>query len=772
MAFTDTNFVCPATDLRVPLEDRHFVITITDFNHKLYCRDYAGAASSCCYPTCGTAQIATPGTTVSEDNARGTNGRLLDNGGLIEYLLNDHKSDGWAQAIGLDDMLHSVGCPIYTDTDGLRHISCSINSTSRPVFGDCASFDPVFGFKDCPFIWTFSVTAPDDIYKPLCCSAESINVLVPDGGVDPIDGKTWFPKVACMPEWCLQDPSITCAAIFASTCTGPTPCNRHAYLSRNYPIPSSNPAVQKVSILGSAERGIQCNAFYNTVKLQAGERGFFNSESTERAVGNAHAGLIMNEVSAYCADPRYKGYGECACVNAIGASGGQLVNGDENSHLLGVVDPEQIPSMFMQTGPSSFVRVDAYCDPALTPASASWTNLLSYTNASEEIVTFSNACSLSTPWPGGLEYSRSSLNPNRSLFSSTNFGDVVYGFGTESVYELGGLTPSVAMPLHCWLPACVGNSLNGQANNLVFADLFQFTVTCPSICYQYAAGDSVNINNINEGAHIHMGNQFNGCSFNSEKNKRGYPTNPFPYAIQQGCEKLYIQVPSNFSNTFHMSIVNLDLDISSQFSSRTVRVYSNCDYLKFWENGTETLFIDSITLYKYSYGTQIDPTKLDVLKLSVSVNTNGAPDFSTWQNEIGLIDDRGGFQSIPFTLQVLPNVLGAGGTIVPPVACGSGTISANGLLACEVACDCSFSANSLSANCQTGVYTHNEDRFFTVTSLIEEDYGAPFLGKKRVSQSLVDTERTQTTYESMQRLGVLHRLLSAHSALYGQPFHN
>jgi len=302
------------------------------------------------------------------------------------------------------------------------------------------------------------------------------------------------------------------------------------------------------------------------------------------------------------------------------------------------------------------------------------------------------------------------------------------------------------MPLHCWLPACVGTANNGQSNNLVFPDLNAFTKTCPSVCYMYSAGNDVNVNDIDENSFINMGSNFQGCSFDGQ----GYPSAYNPFLIQKGCDALFITAPVNFQGIINMHVSNPTQDNAVALQTRVVQAYSNIPQVSFYNNGVPSLQFNSQTIYKYNSEVVRGNTAFSsTANLKLYVNTSETSAFTSFQSEIVLYDGLNFFQSIPIQLYVYPDFAGSGGSSFSAQVCGniSNFDPTTGAIQCAETCDCSFGSSSVAANCP-----QPDDPLFSFPS--------------RFLHSTFLPGTQLLTTESLRAMGA-EALLRSHIALYG-----
>lgn len=700
-------------DGRQLLNQKTFTFNTPDPNHYTYCNQFQNAGVCLDPHAPGKPQYDTG--LVLKENAI-TLGNTLTCHGLINWKLNSGNA--------LDSELLGIGCPIYTDSTH-RYVKCSFSDdlSTLPSFSGCVeTAAPPFNFlvSDCNFTWTCNLEAPDDAYRTLCCNGKDINVF---SGTDPLTGLAFRGEHMCAPNWCLSDPYLECLDVW-EPCDSTASCGRHSLLTPHSPVSSTDLLLNSIEIIG-ADRGLQCNAFYEEVKVQA-----FNlanvvySNFTESMVRHIQELMIMEK--RHCSDPTTKGNGECACLNGYSNAN---VPVSENG-ILDSYANSAIPRMLVQDSKGKYRRVDAYCEYGPT-----WVDALSYSSGGSW-TTYSNACSSTLFW-SETEYMRPTLNPIGSAFANRNFGDLNIqpdGFGGQ---------PSNAMPLHCWLPACVGTTSNGQSNFLVFNDLYAFTQTCPSVCYMYSAGSSVNVNDVND-SFINIGSNFQGCSFGNQ----GYALNYDPFLLKAGCESLYITAPVNFSGFINLLVSNPTHDNALAFLTRTVNAYSNIQQVQFWNDGVPSLQFASQTIWKYKAEDVLGSAYSSTANLKLYVNTSNTSPWTSFQSEIVLYDEDQFFQSIQVQLYVYPDAAGAGGTSFSAQVCGniSSFNPTTGAIVCSQTCDCEFGASSLSQNCPDI---------------------ASFPFKDRIQLSNTLTGKTVLSAESIRSIGAAQSLLKAHVQLYG-----
>lgn len=600
--------------------------------------------------------------------------------GLVSWKLNENRVEEF------ETRLRNTGCPIYTNSSGYRYTKCSFSNAdlSLPISSNCTDLFLGYTADNCDFSWECSVTAYDQSYRTLCCNGFDVNVF---SGTDPITGLEFRGKDMCAPNWCLSDPNLECEDVYAP-CDSTASCGRHRFLTANSPAPSSDFLLNSIEIIGHGSTGkgyIQCNDIYNEVVAQAYN---YISYSTNNAnvVPKKHMLDVMNIIRKHCSNPLSKGNGECACINGYDQAnvpfGGEL---ESNTTLLGY-QQSSVPFMAVQNANGGYRRVDAYCE-----SGPNWVEPLSFSNQGIW-TTYSNACSSTVFWTN-TEYTRPTLNPIQSVFSSTNFGDVnVSSYGVLAGTE----GPSNAMPLHCWLPACVGSG-NGLQNHLVFPDLNALTKTCPSVCYMYSAGSDVNINDVSGNSFINIGSNFQGCSFDGQ----GYSSAYNPFLLKSGCENLFITAPVNFTGIINLLVRNPTPENSSLLQTRVVKAYSDIPQVSFYNDGAISMIYASKTIYKYDSEAKRGPQFSSTANLQLYVNTSHTSPFTSFQSQILLEDDLNFTQSIAIQLYVYPDTYGSGGSSFSAQVCGNIASFNNltGAIVCSQTCDCTFGASSVSQNC-------------------------------------------------------------------------
>ena len=660
-------------------------------------------------PWCCKGQCAEVNTEVYAENCKvGINGqnRSLYCQDLVEWKLNE----GYDPAF-IATNLYANGCGVTTNsTTGRRETGCAFSGGLPRFNAACSDGDTIFQVKDCDFRWNCAVSQVDQVYKPVCCNATNIDSILDTGvplPIDPYTGQPFDPRVACAPNWCLADPEGECIDLFNASCSTVSECNRHAFLSSNFPIQTQNYLVQSVTIAPSSKNGLQCFNWYFETKRQAQSRTDYNSSPSSQSV-NDRVTSTVNIIKQFCANPETKGSGDCACINAYVQSNVQFAESLAPDALTFQYSSPNaaIPMMLVQAATGQFRRVDAFCSPSNQGEfNRAWIDPIIYTDTSNTTRVISNVCSVTdTFWFNSpLEYTVPSMNPNRNLNSLTNFGDVVVSDDVLESFRNLGQNLNVAMPLHCWHPACTSPFFNFLENSQAFLDLYAFTQTCPDVCYMYSGADVIDIGNeLGSQTFIHINNTFQSCQFVDQNQQHAYQA--FPFALPSGCQQLYIQVPTNFSDTIHLTVTNPENDISQQVQSKTLFAVSNLSPLVgFNSNSSISAIFGPEVLYKYSFSVYSGtPATTDSIVLSITVDTTGMSPFTSFQSEINLTDNSRNTQPIQVQVNVYPDAAGTGGSnTVQAFACGEVDFNpTTGLIECLLPCDCSFGANSTTSPCQ------------------------------------------------------------------------
>jgi len=699
---------CGDDGQRLPLASRFFTWSQQDPNNWDFC---AQGVLGCINPVKAVGQNAVPANDVLPDNTKvNVNGSSvpLNCQNFVDWKLNEGYDPAFAPSA-----LYPIGCGVSTNsTTGRRETGCTFGAQQPKFAAPCPFQNPInfFVVHECQFTWTCPIVTPDESYKAVCCNA--VNVENMGSQTDPYTGLPFNPRNACAPGWCLEDPDGACLDLFNASCSTVTACNRHAFLTENFPVQTNDPLVQTITVNPSVKQGLQCYNWNEVTKNQAAQRSQLSNTSFAPVV-NARVTDTVNIVKAFCANPETKGNGECACINAYTQVSAQFAQSLAPEALTFQYSTDsQIPMMLVQSSGGGYRRVDAFCQPSSQGDSTRpWLDPITYTDANTVTRTISNVCSVTdTFWFNSpLEYTLPTMNPNRNLNSLTNFGDVVNSDDVLESFRNLGQNLNVSMPLHCWHPACTSPFFSFMTNPLVFLDLYAFTQTCPNVCYMNSGGDIVNIlaDISATQSFITINNQFQVCEFAGQNTPFTYQ--PFPFALPSGCQQLYLQVPVNFSDTVHITVTNPQLDISEELQSKTLFAFSNLlPLVAFHSASSITASIGPELIYKYSY-TAYNTTSsvLDTIVLSVSVDTTGMSPFTSFQSEINLTDNSRNTQQIQVQVNVYPDGAGVGSSVsVSPFACGEVEFNTlTGLINCLVPCDCSFGSNSTTPPCQTGTFS-------------------------------------------------------------------
>ena len=525
-----------------------------------------------------------------------------------------------------------TGCTTYRDTNGSLTTGCEFTTNSSSYFKTFSDGAAGTLVQDVIASWTCSVTASDPVYKQACCNVGSPNLLT---GTDPRTGEA-FQNEACDPSWCLSDPLGACANAFQE-CDAISPCHRHYFLS-NIPFPSSDLMVNSLTLLPTNSftpiKGVRCNDWYTETVKQAIQRTTLwtgVTEVTQRVVS------VMNTISGFCGDPKYRGQGECSCFNGYLSHAVPWSNADSGDNLeyqyktrLGETIYQ--PFIVSQDAVGQIRRYDAYC---ADPGNPSFSAPLSFSDHGTW-VTYSNVCSTTAPYSEiETQSAFPTINPAKSIRSLTNYGDVVNYEPTDGAGDsLLGVIETFPMPLHCWLPACVAE---GVPDTAVFRNLWALGVQpCPSICYQVASGDQVSIGG-SGAANAHIHDNFVSCDF-------GYKNSVFPFAYPPACRAMTVDVPANYIGGFTIPFTYGSLDISSTFVTTSLSAVVNSFPMVALVNDTiRTYSITDKIIQKY------DPTNTDVqnvFNLSISIDATHVDPFSSVLSQIVVANNTHEFDSI------------------------------------------------------------------------------------------------------------------------------
>ena len=540
---------------------------------------------------------------------------------LVTTLLNNNNF--------ASTLLAETGCTTYRDANGSLTTGCQF-SAAPAAFKTFTARSGVQAtlVENVIASWTCSVTSSDPVYKTACCNAASSNLIV---GTDPRTGQA-FDSRACDPSWCLSDPDSVCSATF-DVCDAISPCNRHYFLA-NIPLPSSDLMLNSLTLLPTNSftpiKGIRCNQWYAETVKQAVQRTALPAV-TDRVVS------MMNTISGFCGDPRYRGQGECACYNGYLSFGVPWEREDSGDFLENQYDNViggRPPFIVQQDASGQVRRFDAFCSDI---GNSSFSLPLSYSN-NGTFITYSNVCSTTTPF-SAIEYPYPTVNPARSIRSLTNYGDVVnYAPTDEFGAEIG--IETFPMPMHCWLPACVAE---GVPDTAVFRNLWALGVQpCPPICYQVSGGVNVSIGGSGaENAHIH--DTYVSCDF-------GYKNSVFPFAYPPACRAMTMDVPANYQGSFTIPFTYASLDISSSFRVTSLSAFVNAfPVIALIDNGLITYSITDKLIDKY------DPSNTDVqavFNMSVSIDATYMDAFSSVLTEIVVANNTYQYDSIILKISV------------------------------------------------------------------------------------------------------------------------
>jgi hypothetical protein len=306
-------------------------------------------------------------------------------------------------------------CPLYTRSNGEVYSGCGFDSVTRvgrlaaetgnPTIADCDGADLVGNKWGCLATWSCPVVTPDINYYSLCCNAANSFLIQ---GTDPYTGEA-FDSRACGRDWCTGDPFGECAPIYDS-CDSVAPCNRH-WLLNFAAQATSDPAMNSLTIIptisGGTGKGVRCNSMYQSVLVQAAQIIQLQTVSTDSRnyYFKTRIAKMMETITGFCSDPRYRGQGECACHN-----GYLSYNNDWSTSIPSGLYSEitgNLPLIVEQQSSGAYRRMDAFCNEANPPAR--FTEALSFT-LNGIWNTYSNVCSTTTPW-SSLERNRPSVNP-------------------------------------------------------------------------------------------------------------------------------------------------------------------------------------------------------------------------------------------------------------------------------------------------------------------------------------------------------------------------
>lgn len=625
----------------------------TEFDPNDYSFCYNMPEAFCYVPHKDSFQYAIPGTSVSVGNADSCQTR-------VSTLINSGNANGSAQ-FWRNQFWEQTGCPSYL-RNGTWVFGCPIGNEQPQFFpnDDPSNFpactrnsgDPdAWLVHNCQFTYTCPILGPDINYFSICCNAGSsqqIQDAFNGQNVDPIatamnNGTiTYFNTRSCDWNWCQGDPGGACLAMYQGTCQGVSPCNRH-WLLTNYTKPSNDQLLTTMGIVGvntfggddtgnTPVGGVDCYDYYDQTKQFAAIYGSSVTGANTFNTSLSNRLLAMNSiVQEFCSDPRYFGQGECSCYNAIVA--GNVPFGPALDNPAGLSDPEYLgkSSLSMLVGGTgrnsenlvNTFRYDAYCDSTYAGSEANqrYSQLVSYSYAEGLWQTISGPCSQSAVTWAPLEYQYSTLNPNRSQLSLTNYGDVITQSGNLFATLQDPQAFPLPMPPQCWLPQCTSDALGGF--DTVFRDLnaIAFAGPCPNVCYAVSGNTSVNINTISNQSFVNLPQNFVSCNF-------GYQNALTPFTLPCDCYFINLNVPTNFSGTLNIPIYNFVLDDSQLFSSSqltaTSALYPMIGFVDVANGGTITqqLFAN---LNKYTQPVTVSGNVLysQSFNLPLYVDTNG-----------------------------------------------------------------------------------------------------------------------------------------------------
>ena len=544
--------------------------TITDPRNNYFCTAQV-ISGACINPSIAHPETCTGGNTVSVYNADTCQ----------QHVLSRIQDAGFR-----DTFVAASGCPVYTTSNGWT-TSCEFG-TDQPTFtGAGKTISLGFLVEEAQFHYVCSQTLWDQNYYSICCNApQALGIgTVSDGTVtttqtDPLTGKQFNPN-SCAPQWCLGDPTGTCSLLFEG-CTGTSSCNRHWFLTNAIKPGTADVELNTLAIprppFTPVFGGIDCYNWYQETSLQAAQRLLLSP--AESLIAAQRVVKVEANVGAYCGDPTYSGNGECSCINGYNQAGAQFGATQTAEQW---TPTTTVPYMVQQDGSGRWRRLDAYCNfqggagPetntfAYSFTVQSWTNQLTRT-INGVAYSYSNVCSNTGGFSPG-EYGLPSANPMNHFASFTNFGFMNFYPGAALSAVLGDTEPQIPMPLHCWLPACVGAD-PAQPDTSVFRDLFQYTITCPNMCYEFSQGDSIDINTINN-AYVHIHPNYINCS-----GVQGYTWSGVPFVLPTACggatgvNSFDIQMPSGVSSTINIPIIYQTFELSSQILDTTLTAYSD-----------------------------------------------------------------------------------------------------------------------------------------------------------------------------------------------------
>ena len=615
----------PVCTNAIPLSARTFVYSETLFGGKSFCYQCSDVGCKAYNDAFGAGMGGqyVQGGVVGND----ASGHSLVSGKnscqeLVDTLLN---TNGNASSMAV-----ALGCTPYGDFSGHSSTGCLFSTEPAAHFKTYSEGSTPTLVENVIAVWTCTVQASDPIYRTACCNVASSNLIT---GIDPLSGESFQPT-ACDPSWCLSDPLGMCSSTF-DVCDATSPCNRHYFLS-NIPLPSSDVMVNALKLLPTNSftpiKGIRCNDWYAETVRQAVQRTtLLTDRATSRVVS------MMNTISGFCGDPKYRGQGECACFNGYVSHGVPWSNADSGDSLeYQYTNDNYQPFIVSQDATGQIRRYDAYCSIMGHP---SFSAPLSFSNHGTWI-TYSNVCSTTAPYSTAETQSAyPTINPAKSIRSLTNYGDVVNYKPTDGNNGLSEIE-TFPLPMHCWLPSCVAE---GVPDTAVFRNLWALGVQpCPPICYQVASGDSIAIGGSGAAdAHIH--DNFVSCDF-------GYTNSVFPFSYPAACRAMTLDVPANYQGYLYIPFTYASFDISSKFITTSLSAYTNAyPMIALVNNTTLTYSITDQLIDKYD---PLYSNPRSVFQLSVSIDATYVQPFSSVLAEITVANTTHEFDSIVLKVSV------------------------------------------------------------------------------------------------------------------------
>jgi len=587
-----------------------------------------------------------------------------------------------------------------------------------------------FLVDQCVMTYTCDLLKPDINYYSICCNSDAADDIV---GTDPITNLP-FSFAMCTDYWCSVDPLGSCSAIF-DTCNGTSSCHRHWFLSTETKY-SPDIMLQNLKIIGGPDdqtpiKGNMCNRWYDTTKLQATYQ--FAIPSTFSYVVKDRVRHTMEMIGEFCNEPLTNGNGECSCLRGIYGVAGALAeqSPDAITRHLASIPPENYPTIVQASGDGTYRRMDGTC--LFSGTTDYWTRQLSLT-VDGETYSISNLCSRSDTW-SSFDFNSAfpTFNPNdsiRSLSHGGNFGSIAGSQQyNQSILDLEASDNQnpFAMPLHCWLPSCIG------ADELVFRDMNLFTVTCPDICYMYSDGNSIDIGGLTSSTYVNVSNDIQLCPGQ-------YSSVPNPFDVS--CPYIDIQAPINFSDTLYILIQNNTHEMSGKYVSKSCVGYTNISPLLSFGGSSS---FDLGYVYKYSISQADDPAlqnKPDLLTLSVTLDTHFFKP-SVYDSQIVLSDKQKHSMAIPVRITLYPE-----GFV--PIAC-AGTDSNGNCVACS---------NDFGENAGLGT------TFSDLPTIVRVVDGVPLFRPLENVSPFQDP--IQVTENYLLQNGSAYKLLQSHIQLYGR----